>query len=51
MNTTVFKMLKKALYVFLINWKKNVENIKYIKIKESNMRTAISKTINRAAFL
>lgn len=51
MNTTVFKLLKKSLYVFLINWKKCVGDIKYIKRKESNMKKAISKTINRSLFL
>jgi len=51
MNIRLFRLINRSIYIFLINWKKQIDKILYEfeidKRIESNMRTAISKTINK----
>jgi len=48
----MYKLINRSLYIFLINWKKQIDEIVQAidssqKIKE-NMRKAISKAINKS---
>jgi len=51
MNITLCRYINRSTYVYIINWKKQIDEILYaVEVEqriESNMRKAISKAINR----
>jgi uncharacterized protein with GYD domain len=55
MNKSIFRLINRSLYIYLVNWTTQVNTIKQIietaKRKEANMKKAISKTINRSIYL
>jgi len=51
MTTTFYRLMNRSLYIFLINWKNQVNEIilaiETLNRRENNMRKAISKTISK----
>jgi len=52
MNTSMYRLINRSLYTFLVCWKNQTNEIilaiEGLQIRESNMKKAISKAINRS---